>query len=183
MGMLIGRAVAEGTKMRFKSWRKQRIGFSHTTRNKSEVILQDKGEEGQGLLEAAVAFLFLLLILLIMFESAVLFTSYIALLNTSVQGAIYAAGHPNMEDDPPDAAYQQYESIMRAEALGAGLTWDQVKIYPPELPASVVPGEPITVTVSYTMTTFTSEVVFSMFGRLGLPDRYIVSARTAAPIR
>jgi hypothetical protein len=134
-------------------------------------------------LEAAVAFLFLLIILLVMFESAILFTSYIALLNTSVQGAIYAAGHPNMEDSPPDSAYQQYVSIMQAEAMAGGLSWTDVGINPPELPSHVVAGEPITVTVDYTMTTFASEVVFPMFGRFGLPTEYHVSARTAVPIR
>lgn len=142
-----------------------------------------ENEEGQGLLEAAVAFLFLLLILIVMFEGVLLFTSYIALLNTSVQGAIYAAGHIDMVADPPDEAYQQYESIMRAEALAGKLSWTDVTISPPQLPPSIESGNPLTVTVSYEMTTFTSEVVFSMFGRLGLPDRYILSARTAVPIR
>jgi len=146
-------------------------------------FMRAKEEEGQGLLEAAVAFLFLLLILIIMFESAVLFASYTTLLNTSVQGAIYAAGHPNMEDDPPDDDYLHYESIIRAEALAGNLTWENVTISPPELPASVQPGQPITVTVSYELTTFTSEIVFPMFGRLGLPDSYTLSARTAVPIR
>lgn len=142
-----------------------------------------ENQEGQGLLEAAVAFLFLLLILIIMFESAILFTSYIALLNTSVQGAIFAAGHPDMEDDPPDASYEQYVSIMRAEALAGKLSWTEVTINPPELPANVVPGQPLTVTISYELTTFTSEVVFPMFERLGMPDRFVMSARTTVPIR
>ncbi len=173
------------TMMRFELGRKRRAKAVPTTRNKSrrESRSASKGEEGQGLVEAAVAFLFLLLILLVMYESAMLFTTYIALLNTSVQGAIYAAGHPNMEDDPPDENYQRYESMMQAEALAGGLVWTDLKINPPQLPAHVAPGEPLTVTVDYTMTTFSSEVIFPMFGRLGLPDRYMVSARTAVPIR
>jgi hypothetical protein len=142
-----------------------------------------KKEEGQGLLEAAVAFLFLLLILIIMFEASVLFASYIALLNTSVQGAIYAAGYPAMQSDPADEHYVQYESIIRAEALAGKLSWEDVTVLPPQLPANVQPGEPITVTVRYELTTFSSQVVFPMFGRLGLPDRYTISAHTAVPIR
>lgn len=142
-----------------------------------------KKEEGQGLLEAAVAFLFLLLILIIMFEASVLFASYIALLNTSVQGAIYAAGYPNMQSNPADEHYVQYESIIRAEALAGKLSWEDVTVLPPQLPANVQPGEPITVTVRYELTTFSSQVVFPMFGRLGLPDRYTISAHTAVPIR
>jgi len=145
--------------------------------------LPHRGEEGQGLLEAAVAFLFLLLILLVMFEMAVVFASYISLLNTSVQGAIYAAGHTNMEDDPPDENYLQYISIIQAECLAGGLSWTDVRVNPPQLPANVVPGEPLTVTVDYTLTTFASEVVFPMFGRFGLPTRYMISARTSVPIR
>ena len=140
-------------------------------------------EEGQGLLEAAVAFLFLLLILLAMFEMALVFASYIALLNTAVQGAVYAAGHPEMESSPPDTHYEQYVSIMQAEALAGSLSWVDVRINPPELPASVVPGEAITVTVDYTLTTFASEIVFPMFERFGLPSEYHISASTAAPIR
>lgn len=140
-------------------------------------------EEGQGLLEAAVAFLFLLLVLIIMFEASVLFASYIALLNTSVQGAIYAAGHPHMQSDPADEDYLQYESIIRAEALAGKLAWEDVTVLPPQMPANVESGEPITVTIRYELTTFSSEIVFPMFGRLGLPDHYTISAHTAVPIR
>jgi hypothetical protein len=145
--------------------------------------LQPRGEEGQGLLEAAVAYLFLLLILLVMFEMAMVFSSYIALLNTSIQGAVYAAGDPSMVADPPDASYQQYVSIMQAEALAGGLSWKDITIHPPQLPSTVAPGQPLTVTIDYNLTTFASEVVFPMFGRFGLPTRYSISARSAVPIR
>jgi hypothetical protein len=104
-------------------------------------------------------------------------------LNTSVQGAIYAAGHPNMVGNPPDADYQQYKNIMEMEALAGGLDLNNLVMYSPELPAQVVPGEAITVTVSYSMTTFASEIIFPMFGRFGLPTRYYMSARTAIPLR
>jgi hypothetical protein len=72
---------------------------------------------------------------------------------------------------------------MQAEVLAGGLSWVDVRINPPELPTSVVAGEPITVTVDYTLTTFASEIVFPMFERFGLPSEYHISARTAAPIR
>lgn len=138
-------------------------------------------EEGQGLVEAAVAFLFLLTIFLVMFEMVIVFTSYIALLNTSVQGAIYAAGYPNMA--PGDGNYDQYVSIMQAETLAGGLSWTDIGINPPELPSNVVPGAPITVTIEYTLTTFASEIVFPFFERFGLPSEYHIRARTAVPIR
>jgi Flp pilus assembly protein TadG len=142
-----------------------------------------RGEEGQGLLEAAVAFLFLLLLLLAMFEMTMIFSSYIALLNTTVQGAIYAAGHADMVASPPDAAYQQYVSIMQAEALAGNLSWKDVTIHPPELPPTIAPGQALTVTASYRLTTFASEVIFPMFGRFGLPTHYSIGARTSVPIR
>ncbi len=140
-------------------------------------------EEGQGIVEAAVAFLFLLLILIIMYEMAMVFSSYIALLNCSVQGAIYASAHPNMVEDPPDEEYQQYVSIMQAEALAGGLSWTDVTIHPPQLPPVVEAGNPLTVTLDYRLETFASEIVFPIFGRWGLPGEYWISARTAVPIR
>ena len=144
---------------------------------------RSESEKGQGLVEAAVAFLFLLSILLAMFEMAVLFSSYIALLNTSIQGAIYAAGQPLMQADPPDAHYDQYVSIIRSEALAGGLSWTDLGILPPQLPANVQPGSPITVTVRYTLTTFASEIAFPFFERFGLPSQYHINARAAVPIR
>jgi hypothetical protein len=164
--------------MRLKLRKNQKPYLGH-----SKPGADSRKEEGQGLLEAAVAFLFLLIILIAMFEMAMVFASYIALLNTAVQGAVYAAGYPDMESSPPDANYDRYVSIMQAEILAGGLSWVDVRINPPELPANIVADEPITVTVDYTMTTFASEVVFPMFGRFGLPTRYHISARTAVPIR
>jgi hypothetical protein len=142
-----------------------------------------RGEEGQGLLESAVAFLFLAVVLAVMFEMAVVFGSYIALLNSAVQGAIYAAGHTEMQNNPPDEAYQQYTSIVQAEVLAGGLSWIDTDLHAPELPPNIEPGAPLTVTVDYTMTTMFSEVVFPMFERFGLPSRYHISARTTVPIR
>ncbi len=135
------------------------------------------------MVEAAVAFLFLLLILLVMYEMAMVFSSYIALLNCSVQGAIYASAHPNMVEDPPDEEYQQYVSIMQAEALAGGLSWKDMTVHPPQLPPTVQPGNPLTVTLDYRLTTFASEIVFPLFGRFGLPTQYRITARTAVPIR
>ncbi len=142
-----------------------------------------KKEEGQGLVEASVAFLFLLLILIVMFEMVMVFASYISLLNCSVQGAIYAAAHPNMVENPPDEDYLQYVSIMQAEALAGGLSWTQITVHPPQLPPVVEAGNPLTVTIDYRLRTFASEIVFPMFGRFGLPTEYQITARTSVPIR
>lgn len=140
-------------------------------------------EEGQGIVEAAAAFLFLLMILLAMFEMAIVFSSYIALLNTSIQGAIFAAGHPTMESSPPDEDYEQYISIMRSEAVASGLSWTGIGIEPPALPTTISAGEPLTVTIRYSLTTFASEIVFPFFGRFGLPTQYHIRASSTIPIR
>jgi len=138
-------------------------------------------EEGQGLVESAVGLLFLLLILLVMFEMLFLFTSYIALLNASAQGAIRAAGHPNMQVG--DYHYQEYVSDIQGEVVAGGLSWTDVHINPPQLPAVVEAGNPITVTLNYTLTTPFGEIFFPIVGKFGLPTQYHISARTAVPIR
>ncbi len=141
----------------------------------------DAAEAGQGLVEATVAFLFLLTILLVMFEMVIVFTSYIAMLNAVNQGAIYAAGHPTMQ--PGDPEYDEYVSIMRAELLAGGLSWRDTRINPPELPDEILDGEPLTVTIDYTLTTFATEIILPFFERFGLPSEYHIQARTSAPIR
>ena len=138
-------------------------------------------EEGQGLMESAVGLLFLLLILLVMFEMLFVFTSYIALLNASAQGAIRAAGHPQMEVG--DYHYQEYVSDIQGEVVANGLSWTDVHVNPPELPAVVEAGNPITVTLAYTLTTPFGEIFFPIVGKFGLPTQYHISARTAVPIR
>jgi hypothetical protein len=139
------------------------------------------GEEGQGLVEATAGFLFLVLIILVMFEMVFLFASYITLLNASAQGAIRAAGHPNMQ--PGDESYDEYLSDIQGEAVAGGLSWSDLRVNPPELPSVVQPGSPITVTLDYTMTTPFGEVFFPLFGRFGLPSKYHIHARTSVPIR
>ena len=58
--------------------------------------VQHGAEKGQSMLEMTVGLVFLVLIVLVLFEMAVLFYSYIALLNASREGAVYAATHPTM---------------------------------------------------------------------------------------
>ncbi len=139
------------------------------------------GQEGQGLVEAVVALLFLLLVIIVTFEMLFLFLSYMTLMNAAAQGAIRAAGHPDMV--PGDAHYTEYVGDIQGEAVAGGLTWDDIGIHPPELPPIVQAGEPITVTIDYTMTTPFSEIFLPMFGRFGLPTEYHITAWTTVPIR
>jgi hypothetical protein len=188
--------------MEFKHWLKRKSNLSRVvqSRLRPEARILSEGEEGQGLIEAAVGFVFLLLILLAMFEMAIVFASYIALLNCSIQGAVYAAAYPRyhmvegpLEPDDPHYSYyqfyQEYESIIRSEALAGGLSLDSLHISPPQLPSGTLQGEvlsgntPITVTLEYHMTTFSSEIIFPLFDRFGLPSEYHISARSAVPSR
>jgi len=166
-----------------KFWRNRNQECAANGQSRRWFRLKEKEEEGQGLVEAAVTFVFLLAIFIAMFEMVMLFTSYIALLNTSIQGAVYAAGHPNMVANPPDSSYEQYVSIMRAEALAGGLSERDIGYSLPQLPTNVAPGEALTVTIEYTMTTFASEIAFPLFGRFGLPEVFRIRASSAVPIR
>ena len=139
------------------------------------------GEEGQSLVESAVGLLFLLLVIIITFEILFVFMSYMSLMNAAAQGAIQAAGHPDMV--PGDSAYDNYIADIQGEAVAGGLTWSDVNIHPPVLPPNVVQGEPITITIDYTMTTPFSEIVLPMFGRFGMPTEYHIRAWTSVPIR
>jgi hypothetical protein len=139
------------------------------------------GEEGQGLVEALIGLLFLLLVIIVTFEMLFLFMSYMSLMNAAAQGAIRAAGHPDMV--PGDAHYTEYIGDIQGEVVAGGLDWNEVGIHPPELPPNVEAGEPITVTIDYTMTTPFSEIFMPMFGRFGLPSEYHITARTTVPIR
>jgi hypothetical protein len=166
-------------------FKRQRNRFAtHETRRRrrwGQFQLKGGGEEGQGLVEATAGFLFLLLIILVMFEMVFLFASYISLLNASAQGAIRAAGHPDMQ--PGDEHYDEYLSDIQGEAIAGGLSWTDLHVNPPQLPSVVEPGAPITVTLQYTMTTPFGEIFFPFFGKFGLPSRYHIHATTAVPIR
>ena len=80
-------------------------------------------------------------------------------------------------------AYDNYIADIQGEVVAGGLTWSDVNIHPPVLPPNVVQGEPITVTIDYTMTTAFSEIVLPMFGRFGMPTEYHIRAWTSVPIR
>ena len=127
---------------------------------------------------------FLVLIILILFEMAVLYYSYIALLNASREGAVFAATHPTME--PGDADYVRYEQITTAEAIEGGLVTDPefFRIYEPEKPdGGVEPLDPIIVRVSYQLINPTSGIILPTLGRMGLFQSVWMTASTEMPIQ
>ncbi len=138
----------------------------------------DRKEQGQALLEMTFGTVFLLLIVLIIFEMAMLFYSYIALLNASREGAVYASLNPNMA--PGSAEYTRYLKVTKNEAMAAGLITDpeHFTIMPP-----VKDAESITVTLSYEIINPTQGIVLPWLGRMGLFDSAVMSAWTCMPIR
>ncbi len=145
-----------------------------------------RDEKGQSIVEVSAGLIFLLLIILIVFEGGIMFSTYIALLNAAHDGALYASRHPSLDPDDPEQieSYEQYEGLIRAEAFNGGLT-DPTKmlILPPEKPEGSDPGDPIVVKVTYRVETFTSSVSLPYFGRLGLPYYWPVTAKVIMPIR
>jgi hypothetical protein len=135
------------------------------------------------MLEMTVGMVFLVLIVLILFEMAVLFYSYIALLNASREGAIFAATHPLMV--PGDSTYERYETITTAEAIEGGLVTDPefFEIRQPETPYGVDPLDPIIVRVSYQLVNPTSGIILPFMGRMGLFQSVWMTASTEMPIQ
>jgi hypothetical protein len=138
------------------------------------------------MLEMTVGLVFLVIIVLILFEMAVLFYRYIALLNASREGAVFAATHPHIaESDSEDPDYVRFEMITTAEAIKGGLDTDPefFEIHPPEIPWGVAPLEPIIVRVSYQLINPTSGIILPFMGRMGLFQSAWMTASTEMPIQ
>lgn len=137
------------------------------------------------MLEMTVGLVFLVIIVLILFEMAVLFYRYIALLNASREGAVFAATHPYIAEDPNDSDYARFETITTAEAIKGGLVTDEefFQILPPEVPYGIAPLEPIIVKVKYQLINPTSGIVLPFMGRMGLFQSAWMTAATEMPIQ
>jgi len=145
-----------------------------------------EGEKGQGLLEMSVGLIFLMGIVLILFEMAMLFYAYIALLNASREGAVYASIHPEVIDTGA-ATYTRFEEITTAEANAAGLITDTAyfQIDTPTIDTScgTDPLCPITVRVRYEVINPTQGIILPILGRMGLFESAWMQAETDMPIR
>ena len=142
-------------------------------------------ESGQSMLEMTVGLVFLVIIVLILFEMAVLFYRYIALLNASREGAVFAATHPYIAEEHDNSDYERFETITTAEAVKGGLDTDPefFEIHPPETPYGVAPLEPIIVRVSYQLVNPTSGIILPFMGRMGLFQSAWMTASTEMPIQ
>jgi hypothetical protein len=149
---------------------------------------QSRGEEGQSLLEMAAGLVFLLGIVLILFESGMLFYTYISLLNATREGAAYAAKHPELAGGLPsnDPVWVEYLSRTTEEVNAAGLetgNGELIQSAPVVGPCGTDRLCPITVTLHYSLTNPTQGLILPMVGRMGLFRNVWISARTDMPIR
>ena len=148
-----------------------------------------RNEEGQSLVEVSVVSIFLILIGLMIFEAGVTFSSYIALLNASREGARYASAHPELCDPnktpEESSAYVHFtEDVVKAEVqLGHMLDAARLTVQRPVLvDGTSAPGDPMRVQVDYQLHTFTSTISLPFFGRFGLPNYWPLRAWTIMPI-
>ena len=143
---------------------------------------QARGEEGQSLLEMSVGLIFLLGIVLLLFEAALLFQAYIALLSAAREGAVYASLYPTMSSGTPE--YTEYENRTLAEATAAGLLTDPAHftIDAPVAPEGTDPGKKIVVQVHYQFINPAQGIILPFFGRMGLFDSVWMSAKEEWPI-
>jgi len=138
-------------------------------------------EEGQGLLEMMVGTVFLVIIVLILFEMGMLFYTYIVLLNASREGSVFASLHPDLAPGSED--YEEFLTVTSQEAIAAGLDPAYFEILPPETPQGTEPLKPIQVTVRYQLVNPTHGIILPFVGRFGLFQQATIMARTEMPIR
>jgi hypothetical protein len=141
----------------------------------------ERREEGQGMVEMTIGMIFLLIIVLILFEMAMLFYSYIAVLNASREGAVYASMYPV----PNEVQLARYREITGEEALAAGLNTDPAffVVDPPETPDGIDPLDKVVVKVHYQLINETQGIVLPMLGRMGLFQSVWMTGKTEMPIR
>ena len=148
-----------------------------------------RDERGQSIVEVAGVSIFLLLLGIMIFEVGVTFSSYIALLNASREGALYASEHIELCDSsktPEDGTdYINYEAAALGEVrLGNMVDAEMLTLYRPELVSGTgTYGDPIKVQVDYKLKSFTSSIELPWMGRFGLPYYWPLSAWTIMPIR
>ena len=149
-------------------------------------------EGGQSLVEMTFGTVFLLGVVLVLFESAMIFRSYIGLLNVAREAAMWAAHYPDMcdcgqltcADAAPDGdPYLVYLWHACQEADVAGLDPERLTIHPPLRPVGNDPQDPIIVTVDYELVSPTSRIVLPWLHRFGLLESFPITASSEVPIR
>ncbi|MDQ7031004.1 MAG: pilus assembly protein [Ardenticatenia bacterium] len=161
-------------------------------------------EQGQSLVEASITLIFLLLLVIAIFEMAQVFSTYLVLVNSVRDGAIYAASHAKANQLPQDVEMLQRDPTYQpntyctnpnnpslqhlnayCERVKQGILirgLDPQGAYLTILDPVFVPttkntaGFTILVGAEYRLTTlFTSSISLPLLGRMGLPSQYTVS--------
>ena len=149
-------------------------------------------QRGQSFVEMAMAIPLLTILVIAIFEFGQAFAAYIALVNATREGAVYASLHPlfSVPPCPPDAGsplyqdYKNYRDRVKAEAISANLDTALLTIDCPTMSSSTpVLNQPITVTVHYQLTTFTSQMSVPYFERMGRPGYYLINYSMVMPLR
>ena len=147
---------------------------------------------GQSLAEMAVGTLGLLVVVVILFEGALLFRAYLAVRNASREGASYVAQHPVVdgreavpcEDAMPDGSdYERYVWYTCQGAVTAGLSPEYLQVVQPITPQGTAPHSPVRVTVNYQLVNPTHGILLPFLGRLGWLSSFPISASAEAPDR
>jgi hypothetical protein len=149
-------------------------------------------EEGQSLLEMTFGVAFLLAVVIVLFESVMIFRSYIGVLNSAREGAFWVAHHPDMwfcdqvtcETASPDGG-EAYELIWHIcqEATASGLDPDYLTVLPPETPEGTDPQDPIIITIKYEVVNPTHGIVLPWLDRMGLLESFTITGSSEVPIR
>lgn len=173
-------------------------------RVKAGLLSRCANERGQSLVEASITLIFLLLLVIAIFEFGQVLSAYITLTNSVRDGAVYAASHARndqlrgeVRDLQSRAGYQQntycsnpnnpsyvhlnvYCERVKQGILIRGL--DPAPAYLTILDPIFQPssqnaaGFTILVGAEYRVTTlFTSSISMPLLGRMGLPSQYTIS--------
>lgn len=146
-------------------------------------------QKGQSLVEMAVIVPLLLILVIAIFEFGQAFATYIALVNSAYEGAIYVSLHPNVSVPnyactPGDEDYESYLTAVKNEIIAAGLdAGSQTLTIDCPVAPQIELTDPITVTVHYKLTTFSSQISLPYFERLGRPSYYQLNYSVVLPIR
>lgn len=173
---------------------------------------RSSGQKGQSVVEIAIGVPFLLIIVLAVIEFGVVFATYLAVVNAAHEGAVFSSMYPQLADSAcgrtaepsctgaydnqsldgsgvalwteyfnrvANETYIQPGEVLRSDGLVSTGKFYLERPYAPVASMS----NPISVTVHYTLTTFTSGMSLPIFGRLGLPNSYHIRYEYSLPIR
>jgi hypothetical protein len=145
---------------------------------------------GQNTVEMAVVVPFVLILLIALFEMGQVFFAYIALVNATRDGTIYATQNPDLATLCPnpipqvgsagflamDQKCKNFAERLTADPIAATLDSRSMTIARPSLAANpITGGQVVNVTIRYKLQTFTTSMSMPIFDRMGLPNEYTLS--------